>query len=240
MLFRSAVKKLHERKIWHYGLMCISLFLLLPALLFAQSQKNNNAQNPPASAPAEQDYRIHKGDKLSVKFLYQPELSDAAVVVRPDGKISLSMIPELKVEGLTVKELKAVVEKAYAEILLAPEINITLVEFVQPRVFVGGQVAKPGSYDLRAGQTLLQAVILAGGFTPEAHRKMVLVARPINERELKVEAIDLTKLLKPGAGQPEIFLQDGDYVFVPNSKLSKLTSIVSAFRAFVPGYGIQF
>ena len=241
MLFRSAVEKLQESKLWRAcGWVTIGLFLLLPTLLLAQTQKNNSAQNLPVPAPAEKDYRIHKGDKLSVKFLYQPELSDAAVVVRPDGKISLSMIPELKVEGLTVKELKTVVEKAYAEILLAPEINITLVEFVQPRVFVGGQVTKPGSYDLRSGQTLLQAVILAGGFTPDAHRKMVLIARPVNERELKVEAIDLTKLLKPGAGQSEIFLQDGDYVFVPNSKLSKMSSILTALRAFVPGYGIQF
>ncbi len=241
MLFRSAVKKLQGRPLWQASsLVCVGLFLLLPVLLLAQTQKNNSASGLPSPTPAEQDYRIHKGDKLSVKFLYQPELSDAAVVVRPDGKISLSMIPELKAEGLTVKELKAVVEKAYAEILLAPEINITLVEFVPQRVFVGGQVTKPGSYDLRAGQTLLQAVILAGGFTPDAHRKMVLLARPVNERELKVEAIDLTKLLKPGAGQPEIFLQDGDYVFVPNSKLSKMTSIISAFRAFVPGYGLQF
>ena len=114
-----------------------------------------------------------------------------------------------------------------------------MLEFVPPRVFVGGQVTRPGSYDLRAGQTLLQAVILAGGFTPEAHRKYVLHARPINERELKVVAVDVTKLLKVGGGEAEILLQDGDYVFIPNSKLSKFTTIVNAFRSLVPGYTIQ-
>ena len=196
---------------------------------------NRAANQPPAA-----DYRIHKGDKLSIKFLYQPELSDASIVVRPDGKISLSMVDELLAEGLTVKELKIALEKAYREILLDPEITVNVIEFVAPRVFVGGQVAKPGSYELRSVQTLLQAVIQAGGFTPDAHRKYVLHARPVGVNELKVVAVDVTKLLQTGAGKQEIVLQDGDYIFIPNSKLSKFTTIVNAFRAIVPGYGIQF
>lgn len=202
----------------------------LPPVSMARSE-----QQPPAA-----DYRIHKGDKLSVKFLYQPELSDASIVVRPDGKISLPMVDELPVEGLTVKEVKAAIEKAYREILLNPEITVNLLEFVAPRIFVGGQVQKPGSYELRSVRTLLQAVIQAGGFTPEAHRKYVLHARPVSEHELKVVAVDVTKLLKTGEGKQEIMLQDGDYIFIPNSKLSKFTAIVNAFRAIVPGYGIQF
>ena len=56
-------------------------------------------EKPPAALA---DYRIRNGDKISVKFLYQPELSDTAIVVRPDGKISLPMIDELMVAGLTV------------------------------------------------------------------------------------------------------------------------------------------
>ncbi len=193
----------------------------------------------PAPAQPTPDYHIRKGDKLNIKFLYQPELSEAALVVRPDGKISLPMIEEIKAEGLTVKELKAALEKAYREILLDPEITVNVLEFVAPRVFVTGQVAKPGSYDLRAGQTLFQVVSLAGGFTREAHRKQILHARPINDRELKVVLVDATKLLKPG-NKADVVLQDGDYVYVPDSKMSKFTTILNAFRSVVPGYGIQF
>lgn len=193
-----------------------------------------------STAPPASDYRIHKGDKLGIKFLYQPELSDTAIIVRPDGKISLPMIEELKVEGMTVKELKTTLEKAYREVLLDPEITVQVLEFIAPRVFVSGQVTKPGSYDLRAGQTLFQVVALAGGFTREAHRKHILHARPINERELKVVVVDVTKLLKPGANNPDILLQDGDYVYIPDSKMAKLATILTAFRAIAPGYGIQF
>jgi polysaccharide biosynthesis/export protein len=199
----------------------------------------NSTQMSTVNTP-ETDYQIHKGDKLSIKFLYQPELSDASVVVRPDGKISLSMVDEIKVEGLTAQQLKKLLEKSYREILLDPEITVSIIEFVSQRCFVGGQVFKPGSYDLRAGQTLLQAIILAGGFTPDAHQKYVLHARPVGNKELKVTAIDVTKILKTGDNKQELSLQDGDYIFVPNSKLSKFNSIVTAFRSIMPGYAIQF
>jgi polysaccharide export outer membrane protein len=191
------------------------------------------------SRPRSATYRIHKGDKLSIKFLYQPELSEPSVVVRPDGFISLQMIGDLRAEGLTATELKKAIEEAYSEQLLHPEVSVSLLEFVAPRVFVGGQVQKPGSYELRAAQTVLQAVIVAGGFTREASRKMVLHARPVGDRELKVTVVDLKRLLSAqGAGQ-ENELQDGDYVFVPDSKLSKFNQIVEAFRFAVPGFTIR-
>jgi protein involved in polysaccharide export with SLBB domain len=218
------------------------LTFLLVQLSEAQSIPKSSATSAQTSAviDSNSDYQIHKGDKLSIKFLYQPELSDAAVVVRPDGKISLPMVDELKVEGLTAQQVKKLLEKAYREILLDPEINVSIIEFVPQRFFVGGQVFKPGSYDMRAGQTLFQAIILAGGFTPEAHRKYVLHARQLGNKELKVTAIDVTKILTTGNNKEEILLQDGDYIFVPNSKLSKFNSIVTAFRSIMPGYAIQF
>ncbi len=221
-------------KLWQMIWVVLAL-LLAGNAAFAQPPANNTAAERPTPA-----YRIRKGDKVSVKFLYQPELSDAALVVRPDGKISMPMIEELKAEGLTVKELKIALEKAYREILLDPEITVNLIEFVAPRVFVTGQVVKPGSYDLRAGQTLFQVVALAGGFTRDAHRKQILHARPINDHELKVVVVDLTRLLKPGNNKFDIVLQDGDYVYIPDSKMAKLSTIMTAFRAIAPGYGVQF
>jgi protein involved in polysaccharide export with SLBB domain len=217
-------------------------FLMIAGLTFLcmQSLAAQSISKAVGNPDVNSDYQIHKGDKLSIKFLYQPELSDAAVVVRPDGKISLPMVDEIKVEGLTAQQLKKLLEKSYREILLDPEINVSIVEFVPQRFFVGGQVFKPGSYDIRAGQTVLQAIILAGGFTPDAHRKYVLHARQIGNKELKVTAIDVTKILQAGDRKEETLLQDGDYIFIPNSKLSKFNSIVTAFRSIMPGYAIQF
>lgn len=210
------------------------LSLLLCNSVFAQTTAARSEQAQPQGT-----YRIHIGDKLGIKFLYQPELNEPVVIVRPDGFISLQMINDLKAAGLTVSELKQAIEAAFSEQLLRPEVSVSLLEFVAPRVFVGGQVQKPGSYELRAAQTVLQAVIVAGGFTREASRRMVLHARPVGERELKVTLVDLKELLSAGSSGQENALADGDYVFVPDSKLAKFTQIVESFRFAMPGFTIR-
>lgn len=219
------------------------LCVLCVAACFALPQPVRHVQ---ASAQArvttqqtEPAYRLKPGDKLSVRFLHQPELNDAAVLVRPDGLISLQIVDEIHAAGLTAPQLKKAIEKAYSEILLEPVVTVSLIEFVAPRAFVSGQVTKPGSYDLRNGQTVWQAIALAGGFTRDAHRKMVLHARPVGERTLKVTVIDLTQLLTPGTQESDLKLEDGDYLFVPDSKLSRFNRVVEAFRSLVPGFRIN-
>jgi polysaccharide biosynthesis/export protein len=194
----------------------------------------------PESAPATPaSYRLRQGDKLSVRFLYHPELNEPSLVVRPDGLISLQMVDDVRAAGLTAAELKAALERAYREILLAPVITVSVLEFVAPRVYVSGQVARPGGYALRDGDTLLQAVALAGGFTPAAHRRLVLHARPVGERQLQVVAVDVTRLLTPEGRAHDLELRDGDYIFVPDSKLAKLSRVVEAFRFAVPGFTLR-
>lgn len=205
----------------------------------ARIEKQNIPPPSQKDSPVTSVYRLHKGDHISVRFLYHQELSEPNLVVRPDGLISLQMIEDIRAEGLTTAELKASLEKAYSEILLSPVISISIIEFVAPRVYVNGQVAKPGSYELRAGNSLLQAIALAGGFTPGAHRKLVLHARPIGERQLQVVAVDMTKMLTPGTHAQDIELQDGDYIFVPDSKLSQFSRVVEAFRFAVPGFTVR-
>ncbi len=204
-----------------------ALFLISTCALAQQAEK----PQPDAG------YRIHKGDRLSVKFTYHSELSEPSLVVRPDGFITLQMIDDVKAEGLTAVELKQKLEQAYKESLLNPVISVGLVEFVAPRVFVSGQVNKPGSYPLREGDTLMQAVTLAGSFTREAHRRMVLLARPVGDHELQVREIDMLELLSHRNGVRDEVLQDGDYIFVPDSRLSKFSRVIEAFRFAVPSVG---
>jgi len=193
-------------------------------------------QRSKQAAPA---YRLRPGDKVSVRFLYQPEFNELQLVVRPDGCITLQLVDDVTAAGLTAAELQRAVELAYREILLSPVITINVLEFVAPRVFVYGQVGKPGVYELRAGHTLLQAISLAGGFIPAAHRKLVLHATPVAGHELAVSAVDVARLLAPGSRATEIELKDGDYVFVPDSKLAKFSRVVEAFRFAVPGFTVR-
>lgn len=211
---------------------CLLLGLFASANALAQT---NSAQaGKPESAP--DGYRIKQGDKLSVKFLYHPELNEVSLVVRPDGFISLQMIDDAKAEGLTVAELKARLEKTYNEILLKPVITVTLLEFVAPHVYIGGQVNKPGRYDLRDGQTLVQVIFLAGGFTGDANRKMVVHARPASSGDWQIQAANVLKVINQQGDQKDIRLQDGDYIFVPDSKISQFNKAVETFRGLLPRF----
>ena len=191
----------------------------------------------PSKPPVPQTgYRIKQGDKLSVKFLYHPELNEISVIVRPDGFISLQMIDDSKAEGLTISELKAQLEKSYNEILLKPVLTVALLEFVAPRVFIGGQVNKPGRYDLREGQTLVQVIFLAGGFTSDANRKMVIHARPNGSGDWEIQSANVLKVINQQGEQKDIALQDGDYIFIPDSKISQINKAVETVRGFLPRF----
>jgi polysaccharide export outer membrane protein len=184
----------------------------------------------------ENNYRIHQGDKLSVKFVYQPELNEASLVVRPDGFISLQMIDDIHVEGLTVSELKKQLEKAYEEILLNPLISVSVLEFVAPRVYIGGQIAKPGRYDLRDGQTLVQVIFLAGGFTSDANRKMIVHARPDGKGDWQIQTANVMQIINQKGEQKDLLLEDGDYIFIPESKISQFNKAVESFRGLLPRF----
>ncbi len=183
---------------------------------------------------APESYRIRQGDKLSIKFFAHNELNEANLLVRPDGFISPQIIAEIRAEGKTVAELKKALEWAYNEILLQPIITVSVVDFVTPRIFVGGQITKPGRYDIREAGTLVQAIFLAGGFTPDARRSMVLRARPNGKGDWQIEIANVMKILDPKIKEKDLVLQDGDYIFVPDSKMSQINKAVETFRGFLP------
>ena len=183
---------------------------------------------------APESYRIQQGDKLSIKFFSHPELNELNLVVRPDGFISPQIINEIRAEGRTVAELKKELERAYVEVLLDPIITVAVVEFMTPRIFVGGQIGKPGRYEMREVKTLVQAIFVAGGFTADAHRRMVIHARPDGRGDWRIQTVDVLKVLDKKAAGKDVVLQDGDYVFVPDSRTSRVSKAVEAFRGFLP------
>ena len=222
---------------YHKWLTLLSSVAFL-VLIFSPALAQQSASEAETSPSVNDSYRILSGDKLSIKFLYHPELNEPSVVVRPDGFITLLIVDEVMARGLTVAELKSSIEKAYSETLLKPVVSINLIEYVAPHIYVGGQVAKPGRYELRDGRTLVQAIILAGGFTREANRKMVLHARRAGAGELKMTTFNVLQMLSDSKTEPEALLQNNDYVFVPDSKISKISRLIEAFRAAIPGVGI--
>src|SRR5947207_4399064 len=109
-------------------------------------------QPPPPFQPGP-TYRIQVGDELHVRFLYQPDMTEV-VPVRPDGRISLAATGELPVVGLTPTDIEqAIVQRSSAH-LRNPEVTVIVTKLGEQRVYVGGEVERPGYVILRVDMTM--------------------------------------------------------------------------------------
>jgi len=134
------------------------------------------------------------------------------VTVRPDGKISLPLIQDVQAEGLTASELSDVIHQKLQPFILEPQVAVIVTQVNAPKVFVLGNVAKPGSYPLRSDMSVLQALSVAGGFTPFASQKNIKVVRTIRGKQ-EVRKVNYFDVVDEGSGN--YLLKPGDIIVVP-------------------------
>ncbi len=180
-------------------------------------------------------YRLHKSDVLDIKFAFEPEF-DQVVSVQPDGFIALKGLDEIYVEGMKLPELSKAVRDAYLSVLHDPEINIFLRDFERPYFIAGGEVGRPGKYDLRSDITLTEAVALAGGFTDRSKHSQVVLFRRVTPEIVESHLLNLKSMLKSRNLGEDIRVMPGDFVFVPQNTISKIkrflpTSDMSLYSA---------
>ncbi|MEP7300058.1 MAG: polysaccharide biosynthesis/export family protein [Caldimonas sp.] len=129
---------------------------------------------PAASAPPV--YRLQVGDVLDLRFAQVAELNETATI-RPDGLISMPSVGELRAAGLTPVELATALRAAYAGVLRTPRVDVLVRTFQPQRVYVAGEVVRPGEQQLLGDLSALQAIVKSGDFTPDAQRDSVIVIR---------------------------------------------------------------
>jgi protein involved in polysaccharide export with SLBB domain len=166
-------------------------------------------------------YRIEIGDVIGLDFPFTPEY-DENVTVQPDGYISLITLGDMHVEGMTLPELTKVLRQAYSKLLHDPIITVALSNFEQPYFIVGGEVGKPGKYDLHGDTTLVQAVEIAGGFTYTSKHSHVLLFRRVSDDWVSARVINVKKMLSAGDLAEDLHIEPGDMVFIPKNRLSKI------------------
>jgi polysaccharide export outer membrane protein len=134
----------------------------------------------------------------------------------------LKEVGDLQVQGRTVPELRQMIRTAYADILHEPVVSITLKEFEAPYFTAGGELARPGKFDLRGHTTLTEAVTIAGGFRDSAKHSQVLLFRRVSDQWVQVRKFDVKRMLSSGNLQEDPTLHPGDMVYVPKNSLSKI------------------
>ena len=125
-------------------------------------------------------YRVRAGDVLDLNFSFTPEFNQT-ITVQPDGYINLRGIGDVHISDKTVPEVVEAVRTAYSKILRAPAVTVELKDFEKPYFIVGGEVTRPGKYDLRGDTTILQAVAMAGDFKPQSKSSQVLLFRRVSD-----------------------------------------------------------
>ena len=179
-------------------------------------------------------YRLFPGDELDIAVPSAPELSKT-VTVQPDGRISLPLITPVMVADRTTVQAQDALDAAFASQLRRPEVYVTVKTAAPLRVFVGGEVDKPGVYDLPGDINALQAVIQAGGFKVGAKRQEVFVVRRTGDGRAMMRTVDL----RQGLAHPErtdlVPLRRFDIVYVPRTGLAAAGVFMQHIKDLIPG-----
>jgi len=178
------------------------------------------APSPPATAPVvtggiqtPAGYVIGADDELEIVFWREKDLSSTARV-RPDGKISLPLLNDIAAGGLTPDQLRGVLQTAAANFIEEPNVTVVVKAINSRRVFVTGQVGKPGPYPLLTPTTVLQLIATAGGLNEYADRKNIRIVRTEGDRAV-ARTFNYEEISKGRDLAQNIELQPGDTVIVP-------------------------
>lgn len=156
-------------------------------------------------------YRIGAEDELAIAVWHEPELSQQ-VVVRPDGMITLPLVNDVKVAGLTMEEVQTLLIEKLKSVVNDPQVTVTVKAVKSRRVFLVGNVTKQGAYPLGGHMTVLELIAEAGGLGPFAKGGSIYVLRKDNEKETRLP-FNYKKALSGKGSNPE--LMPGDMVVVP-------------------------
>jgi polysaccharide export outer membrane protein len=185
----------------------------LPARSEAQNATTAARAALPPAAAAGRGYVIGADDVLGITFWRDKDLS-GDVVVRPDGKIALPLINEVQAAGLTPDELRDVIVREAKRYMEEPNATVIVRQINSRKVYITGQVEKPGVFMLTSTTTVAQLIALAGGLKEFAKSKEIVVVRNEGGRPVAYP-FNYQELLKRKRLAQNIELRPGDTVIVP-------------------------
>lgn len=182
----------------------------------AMAQVVIRSEDDPANA-----YAIGIGDVIEISVWKSPELS-VSVPVRPDGRVSVPLLGDVQAAGMTPLALKEELTRNFRKFVTAPEVSVVIKEINSRKVYVTGEVATPGAFDLQPRTKLMQVLAMAGGLTPYSKRKVIVLRDNRDNRASGKEGspdkryeIDLGAIISGRRPQDNIVLLPGDTLIFP-------------------------
>lgn len=177
-------------------------------------------QAPAAQAPAinrgvSDDYVIGSGDTLQISVWKEGEASVPVAVVRPDGKITVPLIKEVEVAGLTPPEAEQRITERLAKFITDPNVTVVVATINSKKIYIVGAARKEGPLPYTYGMTVLQALSEAGGLTDYAKRKRIYIQRTVNGPTYQLD-FNYDEVIKGQNMEQNIVLLPGDTVVIPH------------------------
>jgi len=192
----------------------------------AKTGRADGLGNPSLGGERHPLYRLRPSDVVEISFTVAPEFNQT-LTVQPDGYVMLKDAGMVEVQDLNLQQFSEAVQKAYQGYLHDPQVAVALKEFERPYFIVGGQVGKPGKYELRSDTTVAEAVQIAGGLTQQAKHSQVVLFRRVNDDLVEARLLNLKKMLNETSLKEDSHLRPGDMVFVPQNTISKIARFLT-------------
>ena len=206
--------------------MHLVIIISLALILFAGCGGNKNTtpdeqvvlEEPQPFENITAQYYLQPGDEISITFFKNPELNES-VPVRPDGRISLQLIDEVDVAGLTPTQVQQLLNDKYTPYLKKPMASVSIKSFGGQKVYVGGQVNSPGVITIAGRTTVAQAIFDAGGVRSDANISDILIISRGPDSKPVPREVNLKKALKGKLSEEEILIRSYDMIYVPKSAI---------------------
>lgn len=164
-----------------------------------------------------EEYYMRPGDELNIVVTQQQDLGNSSTnqspfVVRPDGNVSFPLVGEIHAEGMTVSQFTDVLQQGLARYIVDPDVSVNISKLGRVRVYVFGEVKKPGAVELEKGHTVIDAIGAAQGFTRDTAKKKIFLIHQDQPKSLI--PINLNNMLKTGDMSQNITLREGDILYL--------------------------
>ena len=199
-------------------------------LLFLMAQGN-----AAVSLPDPAGYRLWSGDVIEIRFFYAPELNNT-LQIRPDGRVAMPLVGEIEVSNRTVSDVSSTLEKLYSKELKNPAVTIYVRSYASQKIYVGGEVQKPGAISLIGNLSMFQAIMEAGGIRNTGNSREAILIRKGDDGLPVTRHISLRNTRDEPSGASSLMLVPFDVVLVPETKITHLDGWIDQHvRQLTPG-----
>jgi polysaccharide export outer membrane protein len=193
----------------------ISIYIMAAMLLVfsAGGAQGININPNQETAQNTEEYLLGPEDILQIS-VWKDEVLTREVIVRPDGKISFPLVGEVQAAGRTVDDLRQEIVKEINEYVPDPVVTVMMLAINSYKIYVIGKVTKPGAYTLGKVVNVMQALTMAGGFSPFADLGDIGILREESGKQVRIK-FNYEQVAKGKHLKQNIYLKSGDVIVVP-------------------------